>query len=315
MKPVVRRLAWLAGVACVGALAFAVSHWRGGSDAMPQQASVPATSPSPPVASAPAPPQEEASAATAATSVPTMAVPASAVLRRPPADASRKQREIQLAISNDQRGKAGEAARHIQSCLALERDPERRRQSMEANLHRFPEPVASAMRASHHELVASCQAVDAASRAQLVPLLRRSLAEGDKGAAAGLVMAVGRDFKPADEPGVVPALRRDAWDCDRVSLSVLNNLINRHPQLLPPNEVGAVREQERSMFARALESTRRQAEGDPKRQAAIEGMLAMLKPPPEANPAEVARISAEIQARCEAAQAARPGGGPPRVPS
>ena len=66
MKPGVQRLAWLAGVACVGALAFAVTHWRGGSDAMPQQAALPL--PSPPVAPAPAVPLDEgrSAAATAA---------------------------------------------------------------------------------------------------------------------------------------------------------------------------------------------------------------------------------------------------------
>lgn len=313
MKPVVRRLAWLAGVACVGALAFAVTHWRGDSDAMPQQASVPA--PSPPVAPAPAPPQEEASAATTAASVPPMAMPASAVLRRPPADASRKQRDIQLAIGSDQRGKAGEAARHIQRCLVLERDPELARQRMEEILRRLPEAAAGVMRAGHQEMVASCQAVDAASREQLVPLLRRSLAEGDKGAAAGLVQALGKNFNLADEPGVIPALRRDAWDCDRSSQLVLSSLVRRDPQLLTPNEVGALRDQQRIQLGQGLEAVLRKAEGDPKRQAAIEGMLATFKPPPEADAAEVARISAEIQSRCEAARAALPGGARPGMPN
>jgi len=314
MKPGVQRLAWLAGVACVGALAFAVTHWRGDSDAMPQQASVPA--PSLPVAPAPAVLLDEGrsvAAATAAASVPTMAMPASAVLRRPPVDVSRMQPDIQLAISSDQRGKAGEAARHIQRCLALERDPERSRQSTEALLRRLPESVHSVMRASHQELVASCQAVDAASREQLVPLLRRSLDEGDKGAAEGLVQALGKNFNLADEPGVLPALRRDAWDCDRSSQRVLSSLVRRDPQLLTPSEIGALRDQGRIQFSESLEALLRKAEGDPKRQAAIAGILATYKPPPEADPAEVARFSAEIQSRCEASRAALPGGGPAGV--
>lgn len=316
MKPGAQRLAWLAGVACVGALAFAVTHWRGGSDAVPQQASVPA--PSPPVVPAPAVPLDEGrsvAAAPAAASVPTMAIPASAVLRRPPVNVSRMQPDIQLAISSDQRGKAGEAARHIQRCLALERDPERARQSMENLLRRLPETAHSVMRASHQELVASCQAVDAASRAQLVPLLRRSLDEGDKGAAAGLVQALGKNFNLADEPAVIPALRRDAWDCDSSSQRVLSSLVRRDPQLLTPNEIGALRDQERIQLSKGLEAMLSKADGDPKRQAAIEGMLATFKPPPEANAAEVARISAEIQSRCEAARAALPGGGPRGVGS
>ena len=314
MKPGVQRLAWLAGVACVGALAFAVTHWRGDRDAMPQQASAPA--PSPPVSPAPAVSLDEArsaAAATAAASVPTMAMPASAVLRRPPLDVSRMQPDIQLAISSDQRGKAGEAARHIQMCLTLERDPERARQRMEDLLRRLPEAAASAVRASHQELVASCQAVDAASREQLVPLLRRSLDEGDKGAAAGLVQALGKDFNLADEPGVIPALRRDAWDCDLSSQNELSRLVRGNPQLLTPNEIGALRDQGRIQFSKSLEALLRKAEGDPKRQSAIEGMLATYKPPPEADPAEVARISAEIQSRCEAARAALPDGEPSGV--
>lgn len=313
MKPGLQRLAWLAGVACVGALAFAVAHWRGDSDAVPQQAAVPP--PLPPVASAPAVPVDEASAAIAIAPAPTVAMPASAVLRRPPVDVSRRQRDIQVAVASDQPGKAGEAARHIQRCQALERDPERQRQSMENLLRRLPETAHSAIRAGHDQLVASCQAVDAASREQLVPLLRRSLAEGDKGAAAGLVQALGKNVNLADEPGVLPALRRDAWDCDSSSQRVLSSLVRRDPQLLTPNEIGALRDQERIQFSKGLEAMLRQAEGDPKRQAGIEWILTTFKPPPEADPAEVARMSAEIQSRCEAARAALPGGARPGVPN
>jgi hypothetical protein len=316
MKPGVQRWAWLAGVACVGALAYALTHWPGGSDALLQQAAVPV--PSPPMAPPPAVPQDEGrsvAAASAAASVPPLAMPASAVLRRPPVDISRMQRDIQFAISSDQRGKAGEAARHIRRCLALERDPERRRQSMEDLQRRLPEVLVSAVRASHHDLVASCQAVDAASRAQLVPLLRRSLDEGDKGAAQGLVEALGKNINLADEPGIIPALRRDAWDCDRSSQIELSRLVRRDPQLLTPNEIGALRDQERIQFSKGLEAMMRKAEGDPKRQAAFAGILASFKPPPEANPAEVARMSADIQRRCEAAREAGSGGARPGVPS
>ncbi|HEY0956703.1 MAG TPA: hypothetical protein VGE36_18250 [Roseateles sp.] len=210
------------------------------------------------------------------------------------------QRDVQLAIGSDQRGRAGEAARHIQRCLSFERDPERSRQSTEALARRLPEAAAGSIRASHQALVASCQAVDESSRAQLVPLLRRSLAEGDKGAAAGLVRALGKDFKLADDPDVLPALRRDAWDCDDSSQRALSNLARRDPQLLPPNEIGALRDLERIQFSKSMEALLRQAEGDPKRQAALQGMLATYKSPPEADPAEVARISAEIQSRCAA---------------
>jgi hypothetical protein len=178
-------------------------------------------------------------------------------------------------------------------------------------MRNFSEPVAGAMRTIQHQLDASCQAVDASSRAQLVPLLRRSLAEGDKGAAASLVQALGKDFKAADEPAVIPALRRDAWDCDRMSQVALSSLVRRDPQLLTPNEIGALRDQQRIQFSRSLEALQQKAEGDPKRQAAIEGILATFKPPPEADAAEVARMSAEMQSRCESARGVLPAGGQP----
>ncbi|MFG6432260.1 hypothetical protein [Roseateles sp. LYH14W] len=315
MKPVVGRLAWLAAIAGVGALAFVLSGRRGDEAAVPQQAAaLPAPAPLA-AAGAQAEPASAAQAVPASAPVLTAAVPASAVLRRPPADVSRRQRDIQLAVSSDQRGKAGEAAKHIQTCMAAERNAEQRRQRLESILQKekAPEAVANVLRAGHDELLASCQAVDAAARAQLVPLLRRSLAEGDKGAAAGLVRALGKDFNLADEPGVLPALRRDAWDCDRSSQGALDVLARRDSKLLTPNEIGALRDQLRLERGQSLEAAIR-AEADPKRKAILEQLKASYQPPPEADPAEVARISAEIQSRCEAARATLPGGGRPGVP-
>lgn len=314
MKPVVRRLAWLAGIVGVGGLVFALGDWRGDDAAAPQQAALPAPS-LPAAAGGQAEPARAAEATPASAPVLTAAVPASAVLRRPPADVSRRQRDIQLAVSSDQRGKAGEAAKHIQTCIAAERNAEKQRQRLETIGQKYPEPVVGALRAGHDELLASCQAVDAAARAQLVPLLRRSLAEGDKGAAADLVLAIGsRNFSPADEPGVVPALSRDAWDCHRSSQGVLEILARRNSQLLTPNEIGALRDQLRLERGPVLEAAIR-AEGDQKRKAILEQLKASYQPPPEADPAEVARISAEIQTRCEAARTARPGVGRPGIPS
>jgi hypothetical protein len=314
MKPVVRRLAWLAGIAGVGALVFVLSGWHGDDAAVPQQTAL--STPSLLAAGGgQAEPARVVEAAPASAPSPTVAaMPASAILRRPPADVSRSQRDIQLAVSSDQRGKAGEAAKHIQTCIEAERDAERQRQRLYSPLQKLPVHLLNAIRAHWDELLASCQAVDAASRAQLVPLLRRSLAEGDKGAAARLVQALGKGFNLADEPVVLPALRRDAWACDRRSESVLSSLVRRDPQLLTPNEIGALRDQQRIWYGQGLEAAIR-AEGDLKRRAVLEQLKAGYQPPPEANPAEVARISAEIQSRCEAAPTALPGGGRPAVPS
>lgn len=233
------------------------------------------------------------------------AMQAFAAVQRPPVDISRRQRDIQLAVGSNQRGKAGEAAMHIQTCLMAERraEYERQRMAKTADQYWILAPAIRVERARHDELLASCQAVDAASRAQLVPLLRRSLAEGDKSAAAGLVQALGKNFNLADEPAVLPALRRDAWDCDSSSQRVLISLAYREPQLLTANEIGALREQERIRLGQGLEAVLRHPGGDPQRRAALEGMLATFKPPPEAIPAEMARISADIQSRCKSGPA------------
>jgi len=109
---------------------------------------------------------------------------------------------------------------------------------------------------------------------------------------------LGKDVNLADEPGVIPALRRDAWDCDSTSQSVLSSLVRRDPRLLTPNETGALREQMYLSDGPSLERVIR-AEGDPKRKAILEQLKASYQPPPEADPAEVARISADIQSRCQ----------------
>jgi hypothetical protein len=146
----------------------------------------------------------------------------------------------------------------------------------------------------------ACQAVDATSRAQLLPLLRRSLAEGDKGAAAALMSALGSNLDLAAEPNLVPALRRDAWACDRLSQSQLALLARRYPQLLTPNEVGVLREWERASGVRLVASMQKAASG-PLPEAVLSSLMERFKPPPEADPAEVARLSAEIQSRCPVA--------------
>lgn len=306
MKPGARRLVWLGGVACAGAIVFAVSGWRAEGAAAPQQKSASTPAPSK-VSVGPADPPRPASTPT--TAIPAM--PASGAIPRPPPDVSRMQREIQIAVSSDQRGKAGEAAWHIRACENVER----LRAEVDAGWHRKCEADGCALLAGMQQDLASCQAVDAASRAQLVPLLRRSLAEGDQGAAAALVSALGKGFDVASEPTVVAALRRDAWACDRVSQHWLSMLAAQHPRLLTPNEIGALREEQRAAISKATEQARRRPDSHSAHIAALESWLASFKPPPGADPAEVARMSAEIQGRCEAARAASPGGARPGVPN
>jgi len=279
-----RLLFMLAGW-CVLAIAL---KWR--RDAVPPE---PPPLSAPPVAQAlPASPSAIAPSAEA---VWQPAAPASAVaIPRPPPDVSRMQREIQIAVSSDERGKAGEAARHIKTCESVEK----LRAQVDAGWHRKSEADGRALLAGMQQDLASCQAVDAASRAQLVPLLRRSLAEGDQGAAAALVSALGKGFDMASEPTVVAALRRDAWACDRVSQAWVSTLAAQHPRLLTPNEIGALREQQRAEISKGTEEARRRPDVDSAHKAALESLLASFKPPPGADPAEVARLAADIQGRC-----------------
>lgn len=277
-------------VVVVAVLAVSAFAWWRGDGAAPAE-------PAEPVAQAqsiePVPPPATAGPTAEPASQP--AAPASAVaIPRPPPDVSRMQREIQIAVSSDERGKAGEAARHIKTCEGVER----LRAQVDAGWHRKSEADGRALLAGMQQDLASCQAVDAASRAQLVPLLRRSLAEGDQGAAAALVSALGKGFDMASEPTVVAALRRDAWACDRVSLYWLSTLAAQHPRLLTPNEIGALREQQRAEISKGTEETRRRPDVDSAHKAALESLLASFKPPPGADPAEVARLAADIQGRC-----------------
>lgn len=209
------------------------------------------------------------------------------------------QREIQMAVSGDQRGKAGEAAHHIRTCLSAELMVRSFRERSGLNTSSVTDPVFREILAANERLLPSCQAVDAASRAQLVPLLRRSLDEGDRGAAAWLVMAMDQGFKPAAEPAVMAALRREAWDCDRLSLNALRVLDIQHPQLLTPNEVGALRERQRAEMAAALAEVLRRPDISPGHKEALENHLASFKPPPGADPTEIARMAADIQSRCK----------------
>lgn len=213
----------------------------------------------------------------------------------PPPDLSRRQREIQLALSGDPRVRARAAAMHIQVCQSLEELKEWN----EAHRQRRSEAEYRRTLANLAEDLPACQAIDAATRAQLVPLLRRSLADGDKGAAASLYQQLGKGFDPSAEPDIVAGLRRDALSCDEASGHALMGLHRSHPQVLTAAETGALRERARGWFAAQVESMRH-AGGklEPRHQAELDRLLDSLKPPPDADPAEVARLVADIQRHC-----------------
>lgn len=280
----------------LAALVVLATAWWLRKDTVPSERPlVPPLAQEQPTASAPA----SAAVATpfAASSQPPSASTPAALSGRALPDVSRMQREIQMALSSDERGKAGKAAQHIRLCQSAERTAQWLRDGSAAQRLGADERRLREIAASNEQLLPGCQAVDAASRAQLVPLLRRSLAEGDKGAAALLVIALEPGFRAADEPTVVAALRRDAWSCDRSSLGQLGMLAERQPQLVTPNDVGVLRELRRG-FA-GVEPVSRQTGGDARRKEAMDRRMAAFAPPPGADPAEVARQAAEVRSRCK----------------
>jgi len=292
MTTLSRRLIWLALLLGLGLLAWRVIAWRADDErvpALPPPAQAALAPPEPGPASAPLP--ELSAAADAPASE-----PARAAFLKPPPDVMRLQRDIQFAISSNEPGKAGKAAQLIRRCQTLDQTRER----LKAGGLKLDDITKTRLTALLDMEAPACQAVDAASRAQLVPLLRRSLAEGDKGAAASLMSELGSNLDLVAEPDLVPALRRDAWACDRLSQIKLAQLARRYPQLLTPNEVGVLREWERAGGVRLVESMQKAASA-PIPEAVLSRMMERFKPPADADPAEVARLSAEIQSRCPVA--------------
>lgn len=278
-------------------LAISVLAGRRGESVAPTQ-SPPSLPPASVVAARPGAPSSAPAAVAPPASLPL--APASAAPVSPPPDVSRIQREIQVAISSNQRGRAREGARLIQTCQADERIEKWERGG--EKVHRLPlsEAVRRQGIASYEQLRTSCQAVDAASREQLVPLLRRSVAEGDIGAASALAGALGPAFDVAAEHAVMAALRRDAWNCDAGSQSLLSNMAMQHPGLLTPSERGALNELARARISAVAEAALSKSPDNPELKAVVENFREIYRAPPGANPAEVAQLASDIQSRCKA---------------
>lgn len=154
-------------------------------------------------------------------------------------DVSALARQVQWAISSPQPGEAGKAAQAIQRCLTRERS--------QASLQRFAEQNPGKLRGDMQArlieadaaMLRQCQALDAHSRAQLIPLLRQSVAEGDQGAAIRLVTALGKGFDAAAEAVAVDGVRRDAQACHRHTLEILHMLAMVMPGLVTASEAAA----------------------------------------------------------------------------
>jgi hypothetical protein len=221
------------------------------------------------------------------------AVPASAAPPGLALDVSSFQRDIQQAMASLQRGRAADAARHIETCRSMDRLGAGMWAALEAGRARMPVAAYTDAVAQVQQIQVACQAVDTASRAQLAPLLRRSLGEGDRGAAAALVVALGPDFQPAVEPEVIVSLRQDAQACDLPSEGVLKRLSGRGATVLMPDELDALRSVQRRDSIWALLPP-----DSPAARAGFESLKQRLGASPGATPMEVAQSMGGVQTRC-----------------
>lgn len=283
--PLLRPLAGCVALCTLGLAALAW-WWQGGAPTAPEPASAPSGASAPAGAAlAEALPGSAPPAANRAAASATAATAAQAPGPRP--DPSRMQRAIQLAVSSQQPGKAREALQYLHDCWFVAEEGNLRREALDDERHAMSEAAYLTAVARLEDERQACQAIDASSHAQWVPLLRRSMAEGDIGAATRLSLALGLD-KAVAEPEIAAGLVRDAWGCNGMALAGLRGVARRHPRLLSPHVVGAVYELERLQLSTSPNM-------DP---ALRTRLLAGLKQPANADPAEVARLVAEMQRRC-----------------
>ena len=211
---------------------------------------------------------------------------------RPPAsfDIGQYQRAVQAALSGTAPGLAASAAQAIQNCKLVELAENRLRAAAQKMPTQLQAQNAAALQGLQQEL-AACQALDSQARASLLPLMRRSLAEGDTGAAGRLAMELGSQLNPAQEKELVQALHTDAKNCDFYALSAVTSKSLLVPGLATPTERAAYGEVWRWQLTRA-------GKGDmAARLSANESAIASLLQRPDAT--EVARLSDDIKSRCK----------------
>lgn len=154
-------------------------------------------------------------------------------------DVSALARQVQSAISSPQLGDAGKAAQAIQGCLTRERSQGALQQFADKHPEKLRGDMLARMMEADAAMLRQCQALDAHSRAQLIPLLRQSVAEGDQGAPIRLVVALGKGFDAAAEPAAVDGTRRDAQACHRRTLESLRMMARVIPGLATASEAAA----------------------------------------------------------------------------
>lgn len=288
MTPLARLTVCLIGVAVAGALAWVATAWFVDAATPPTVARL---QPQPPMRQAERTPPVAAAAALPVAAAPVPAMPASEPLRSQPPDASRMQREIQLALHSAERGAARKALKYLHDCWAVRQVGDRQRAALDAGRHRMSEAAYSEALSQFEERQRGCQAIDANSRGQWEPLLRRSLAEGDEGVSTRLVLALGERFDPAAEPAIVAGLLRDAWACDGLAFVMLRPLARKHSPLIGPHVAGAVNALDRAQLTAYVKK-------NPAGNAEVDRQLAELVTPADADPAEVARLVSDMRTRC-----------------
>lgn len=207
-------------------------------------------------------------------------------------DPSRIQRLVQQAISSPAPGLAAKAAAEIQLCNEMEFSSPIMREVLEDAQRQKFRPSTAQLLEDQELKLRECQALDAFARSQLVPLLRRSLKEGEVGAAANLVHELETRFHPQQESEAIAALKRDAWNCDDRSISAIVSLAARGASSFSNAEVlAAMRLQERDLdqiLASASEAARKASRAD-------RASLAASYP---AEAADVATVLKAVKPRC-----------------
>lgn len=184
--------------------------------------------------------------------------------------------------------RAGEA---IGRCLALEASEERGRIALGEDRLDLSREVLLDLQAGVEGVLRMCQALDAFSRAQWLPLLRRGLAGGRIGDAHGLLTDVlGSPYQQVVELEIYPSLRKDAFRCHEPSLSMLYYGQWPPEKALTVDERLAVWQVLKQLYEAKPDETSRE-------------LAHSLSAPDQANdPAEVQRIEAAIRPHCQANQ-------------
>ncbi|RVU43791.1 hypothetical protein [Rubrivivax rivuli] len=195
---------------------------------------------------------------------------------------------VQAALSGNETGLATRAAVAIGGCFAmdaLDGLPERIHSAeVQALMSRELELAMQAWRDNERR---RCQALDAFSRTQWLPLLRRGLAEGRMGDANDLLLAfmVGPHSEQVMSE-VFPYLRRDAFRCDESALASLHGWEWPSDNSLTRNEAVAVWQVLKSLYEAKSDDWWHKRASE-------------LTPPIQAgDPAEVQRIGKAIRSNC-----------------